>query len=122
MKRFLKSFHFALQGWQTALSEQPNLRFHLTALLLATILGLAFNITFYEWLAVFIVAGLVITAELFNSAIEKVVDLASPSIHPMAKQAKDIAAGAVLAAAATAAATGILIYGKYLLQFLSDYL
>ena len=65
----------------------------------------------FAWALVVVAIALVLVAELFNSALEAVVDLASPADHPLAKQAKDIAAGAVLVAAAAAVAIGLLLAG-----------
>ena len=122
MKRFLKSVSFAVAGLRTAAQEQPNLRIHSVAMLLVLFAGLVCDITLAEWLIIILTCGFVLTAEVLNSAIEKVVDLASPAIHPLAKQAKDLAAGAVLIAAITAVVIGVLIFGKYFFNFLSDYL
>ena len=65
----------------------------------------------FAWALVVVAIALVLVAELFNSALEAVVDLASPDDHPLAKQAKDISAGAVLVAAAAAVAIGLLLAG-----------
>lgn len=122
MKRFFKSLGFALEGLQTAFSQQANLRIHFFFLVFALFLAWLLGISFTEWLIIILVSGMVFSAELLNSAIEKVVDLASPEIHPLAKQAKDIAAAGVLLMALTAIIVGTLVYGKYILQFLSDFL
>lgn len=122
MKRFFKSLGFALEGLQTAFSQQANLRIHFFFLVFALFLAWLLGISFTEWLIIILVSGMVFSAELLNSAIEKVVDLASPEIHPLAKQAKDIAAAGVLLTALTAIIVGAFIYGKYILQFLSDFL
>lgn len=122
MNRFFKSFDFAFQGMQTAWKEQPNFRFHVAATVVVMAMGVLFEISFVEWLAISIVCGLVITAETFNSAIEKTVDLANPAFHPLAKQAKDLAAAGVLLSAMTSVLVGLMIFGSRFLQFLSDYL
>ena len=122
MKRFFKSLSYALAGIKVAVEEQRNIQIHLTILLLVIAAGLFIGINLNEWLAVILAASIVISTEMINTAIEKVVDLASPQIHPLAKQAKDIAAGAVLVAVCFAVIIGLLVFGKYLLQFLSDYL
>jgi len=122
MKRFIKSLSYALAGIRVAVAEQRNIQIHLTILLLVIAAGLFMDINLNEWLAVILAAAIVISTEMINTAIEKVVDLASPQIHPLAKQAKDIAAGAVLIAVCFAVIIGLLVFGKYLLQFLSDYL
>ena len=71
-----------------------------------------------EWIAVILCIGMVIGAELFNSAIERIVDLVSPQRHPLAGQIKDIAAGAVLICALTALIIGLIIFIPYLTRFL----
>jgi len=122
MKRFIKSLSYAFAGIKVAVGEQRNVQIHLTIFLLVIAAGLFIDINHSEWLAVILASSIVISTEMINTAIEKVVDLASPEIHPLAKKAKDIAAGAVLVAACFAVIIGLLVFGKYLLQFLSDYL
>jgi len=122
MKRFIKSLSYALAGIKVAVGEQRNVQIHLTIFLLVIAAGLFIDINHSEWLAVILASSIVISIEMINTAIEKAVDLASPEIHPLAKKAKDIAAGAVLVAACFAVIIGLLVFGKYLLQFLSDYL
>lgn len=68
-----------------------------------------------EWCAIVAAIGLVWAAEGLNSALEAAVDLASPEMHPLAGQAKDIAAGAVLLAATASLVIGILVFGIHLL-------
>jgi len=80
--------------------------------------GWFFGITRIEWCAVVAAIGLVVTAEGVNTAIEAVVDLASPEQHPLAGRAKDVAAGAVLLAAVTAAVIGLLVFGPRLLALI----
>ena len=76
--------------------------------------GFAFGITPGEWTAICLCIGLVVSAELFNTAIERLVDLVSPQRHPLAGQVKDIAAGAVLVCALAAIAVGLIIFVPYL--------
>lgn len=80
--------------------------------------GFGFGITRGEWTAIVICIGLVIAAELFNSAIERLVDLVSPQRHPVAGQVKDIAAGAVLVCALAAIVVGLIVFIPYLTRFL----
>ena len=77
-------------------------------------LGFGLGITRGEWVVVCLCIGLVISAELFNTAIERLVDLVSPQRHPLAGQVKDIAAGAVLVCALAAIAVGLIIFVPYL--------
>lgn len=81
------------------------------------IAGIVLGITRTEWIMVVMCIGTVIAAELFNTAIEKLVDLVSPQQHPVAGQVKDIAAGAVLVCAATAAIIGLIVFIPYLTRF-----
>ena len=81
------------------------------------IAGFVLGITRMEWMIIILCIGVVIAAELFNTAIEKLVDLVSPQQHPVAGQVKDIAAGAVLVCAATAAIIGLIVFIPYLTRF-----
>ena len=95
-----KSFYFAFKGIADLFSARhPNAIVHLLAVVTVCIAGYFFKISTSEWLAVILCFIAVITLEAMNSAIEYVVDLASPEFHPLAKKAKDMAAGAVLLAA-----------------------
>ena len=108
-RKFFKSFRYAVQGILTATKEQ-NLRFHILSAVIVVLAGFLTGLSITEWVILTIVIALVIGAELFNSAIERVVDLASPEIHPLAKQAKDMAAGAVLVFAVASVIIGLLIF------------
>lgn len=117
-KKQIRSFGYAWKGIRTCVGKEQNLNFHLLAAVVVTGAGVAFGITRMEWIAVVGCFGLVIAAELFNSAIEKLVDLVSPQQHPLAGQVKDVAAGAVLICAVAAAIIGVIIFGPYLLELL----
>lgn len=108
-RKFFKSFTFAIQGIITAAKDQ-NMRFHLISAVVVIIAGLITGLSITEWLILILMISLVISAEMINTAIERVVDLASPSIHPLAKDAKDIAAGAVLVFAVSSVIIGLLIF------------
>ena len=108
------SFKHALDGLATALKDQPNLVFQILTAIIVLFLGFYFQITEFEWLAISLTIGFVITFELTNTAIEEIVDSFTDQIHPAAKKAKDVAAAAVLVAAITAAAVGILIFLPYI--------
>lgn len=108
-RKFFRSFRYAVEGILTATKEQ-NLRFHLLSAVIVVLAGMLTGLSTTEWLLITFVIALVIGAELFNSAIERVVDLASPEIHPLAKQAKDMAAGAVLVFAVASVIIGLLIF------------
>lgn len=109
IRKFVKSFGYATEGLLSAMREQ-NIRFHYASVIVVVILGLLTGLSVMEWIVVVLVMALVVGAELFNTAIERVVDLASPELHPLAKQAKDIAAGAVLVFAMASVIIGMLIF------------
>jgi diacylglycerol kinase (ATP) len=111
----LRRFGWAGHGVIALFRTQENARIHLGAVVLTVVAGFVFGISRGEWIAVILAIGLVLTAEAFNTAIESVVDLASPGQHPLAGRAKDVAAGAVLLAAVTAAVVGALVFGPRLL-------
>lgn len=110
LSRFFRSFKFAAQGIASAVKREQNIRFHILAGLLVLLAAFFTGISYTEWLVVIGLIGGMIALEMVNSAIERVVDLASPDIHPLAKEAKDIAAGAVLVFAAASAIIGLLIF------------
>lgn len=110
----MRSFGYAWKGICCCVGREQNLSFHLIAAVIVIIAGFCFGISRVEWMVVTGCIGLVIAAELFNSAIEKLVDLVSPDYHPVAGRVKDIAAGAVLICAITAATIGVIIFWPYL--------
>ncbi len=113
-KKQLRSFGYAWKGIRSCIGKEQNLSFHLLATPTVVAAGFLAGITRTEWMLVILCIGLVIAAELFNSAIEQLVNLVSPQRHPLAGRVKDIAAGAVLVCAATAAIIGLIIFIPYL--------
>ena len=109
IRKLIKSFGYAIQGILTAMSEQ-NFRFHLLSAVIVIIAGFFTGLSITEWIIIVLVITLVIAAEMFNTAIERVVNLASPDYHPLAKQAKDVAAASVLVFATCSVIIGILIF------------
>ena len=110
MRRFIKSFDYSFEGIAYAFKFEPNFRFHLVALIIVGILSWYYNLSPQEWLWITAVSAIVIMAELFNTAIEVLVDLVSPEIHPKAKIVKDVASAAVLVASILAIITGLVIF------------
>lgn len=116
-KKQLRSFGYAWKGIRCCVGKEQNLSFHLIATVLTVIAGFLLDIARTDWMIVILCIGVVIAAELFNTAIEKLVDLVSPQQHPVAGQVKDIAAGAVLVCAVTAAIIGLIVFIPYLTRF-----
>ena len=107
----------ALRGWQGAWDTQPNLRLHAWVGVGVVALGAWLRLSTVDWLWVSFAVGLVIFAELMNTAIEQTVDLVvGQHPHPLARQVKDTAAGCVLAAAAIAVVIGVLTFLPHLLR------
>ena len=107
----ISSLEFALTGIFTAFKEEKNMRSHVLSAVAAIIAGLIFRITATEWIFLLLSIFLVIAFEIMNSAVENVVDLASDYHFSMrAKNAKDMAAGAVLVVSGFAVITGLIIF------------
>lgn len=110
MSRFVKSFGYAFSGLSYAFKSQINFKVHILILVMVGIAGFWLGLSAGEWLWVAAAAGIVLIVELLNTAIEVLVDLVSPTIHPKAKIIKDVAAAAVLMAAVTAIVIGLIIF------------
>jgi len=93
------------------LRTQRNSWIHSTATICVIALGLWLGLSFIQWAILVLTMGLVWMAEFVNTALEAVVDLASPDIHPLARVGKDVGAAAVLVAAFTSVVVGLLILG-----------
>lgn len=116
-KKQIRSFGYAWKGIRCVVGKEQNLNFHFIATVCVVVAGHFFHITRMEWIAVLLCIGMVIGSEMFNSAVERIVDLVSPQRHPLAGQVKDIAAGAVLVCALTAMTIGLIIFVPYLTRF-----
>ncbi|MDO4850278.1 MAG: diacylglycerol kinase family protein [Actinomycetota bacterium] len=108
--RMLEKFGYALSGILAAARSERNFRIEFVLAIIALVLCAVLRVMLWGWVCVLILIGLVLFAELFNTAIEAVVDLASPEYHELAKRAKDIAAGAVLSLSIISVIAGLAIY------------
>lgn len=111
-----KSFYHAFMGIVATIKKERNIKIHLGFMIAVILCGFYFQLTKTEWLICMLLFGLVISLELVNTAIEAVVDLASPDYHELAKLAKDAAAGAVLVSAIVAAIIGLSIFIPHLIS------
>ncbi len=107
------SFNCAIEGILWAARTQRHLRYHLLVALAVLVAALFFRVSSLEFILLVFGMVLVFFAELLNTAIEVVVDMVSPEYHPLARRAKDVAAGAVLMACAGAAVMGYLALSSY---------
>lgn len=111
---FLRSFRYALEGFLTAVRTERNINVQLFVGLAAVVAGLVLRIDALSWVLVILCIGLVLFAELVNTSIEAVVDLATQDLHPLAKRAKDIAAASVFVLSIAAAAVGLIVFARAL--------
>jgi len=118
MKKRLNSFRYAFAGIRNLLVYEHNARIHLLSALLATILGIALQITPWKWAILAIAIFGVFVAELFNSAIERLADVVSPGYHEEIRKVKDYCAAAVLLASILAVIAGIIIFLPELIRAL----
>lgn len=120
MKAFIQkridAFRYAFQGWYYVLRTQRNAWIHSLIATIIFILCAWLGIPPRDWAVIILTAAMVFAAEFINTAIEAVVDLASPDKHPLAKIGKDVGAAAVLVAALAAILIGLLILGPPLWQ------
>lgn len=114
----LRSFGHAFRGLKVLLQTQHNARIHAVATLLVVAAGALFGISPMEWALVALAVAGVWAAEALNTAIEFLVDLASPELHPLAAKAKDVAAGAVLVAAIGSLVVAVVVFGPHVLKLL----
>jgi len=106
----IESFNYAFEGIIHVLRTQRNMRIHFAVALAVLIAGLAVDVSRLELIALLLAIAFVLIAEMINTALEAAIDVATTSFDPMAKLAKDIAAGAVLIATVNAIAIGYLVF------------
>ena len=106
----LESFNFAFEGIIHVLRTQRNMRVHFVIAIAVLVAALGLDVSKIELIVLLLSISFVLIAEMINTAVEAAVDIASTAFDPMAKLAKDIAAGAVLIAAVNALAVGYLVF------------
>ncbi|MEI5905801.1 diacylglycerol kinase family protein [Bacillus spongiae] len=104
------SLGYAMEGIKVVWQTQQNFRFHVLAAFIAILLGTIFSLDKFEWLILIVVIAGMLVIEIINSAIEVTIDLITEEVHPLAKKAKDMAAGAVVIYAAMSVLIGIIIF------------
>jgi diacylglycerol kinase len=113
----IQSFSHAFRGFKVSLMEEQNLRIELILGFISVLMGIYFHLSSIEWIVLILTISAVIGAELFNTALECLVDLISPEVHPLAKKAKDAAAAAVLISSVSAALVGIFLFVPKILHW-----
>ena len=109
-KNLLNSFGYAFQGLYNSFKSEGNMKIHIFMMIVVILFGILLKISLLEWFVCIILFAIVIAGELFNTAIETVVDMISPNINEKAKLAKDISAGGVLVLAIGAFLIGLFIF------------
>ena len=121
-KRLRNSFKYAFEGIVQTYKGEQNLKIHTFIAILVIVFGFFLKISLIEWFFCLLLIGLVLMCEFFNTAIEYVVDLASPKIHPLAKAAKDTASAGVLIMSLMAAIVGGIIFIPKLIEYIGELL
>ena len=114
-----RSFKYAFSGLAYILLTQKNSQIHLAATIVVIILGLYLHVTGVEFSLLLLSIAFVWMTEIFNTAVESLVDLSSPDYHPLARVSKDLAAAAVLVSAIVSAAVGIIIFSPHIFILLN---
>ena len=116
--KFINSFRYAFSGLKASYKSEHNMRIHFLIAVLVIILGLFFNITQIEWIFVTLAIGLVISAEIINTGVEKLVDLVTTKYSEEARDAKDISAAFVLITSLVASVVGLIIFIPYVIDWI----
>ncbi|MEA1886617.1 MAG: diacylglycerol kinase family protein [Bacteroidota bacterium] len=114
----LNSFRYAFKGLAQLVKKEHNFRIHLVITLLVVAAGILLNISAAEWLIITITIGIVLVAEGFNSAVERLCDIVSPREDKRIKTIKDILAAVVLISAIVAVIIGLVIFLPYFLALI----
>src|SRR5947209_2897796 len=112
--KFIAGFGYAFTGLWYALRTQRNVRVHVTVAIIVIVTGIFLHLSPVEFAMLFVAITGVFIAEIFNTVFELCIDLASPNYHPLAKIAKDMAAGAVLLSAMLSVIIGVFVLGPHL--------
>ena len=109
IKRLKKSFGYAFKGIDDVISNEPNMKIHVSVAILVVIMAFLLKISMIEWIILVLLIGLVLAAEVINTTIENLVDMYTKEYNEKAKVVKDTAAGTVLILAITAVIIGLMI-------------
>ena len=118
MKNFIKSLGFAIQGIGKTIETEANFKTHLVMAFIVVVSGVILSVSILEWIAILILIGLVLSAELMNTAIELLADEVSMKYNNRIKKAKDAMAGAVLILSVFAAIIGLIIFTPKILNLI----
>lgn len=114
VRKHFKSYRYAVRGIWLAFRHEPNMLFHLAAAVAVLSTNSLLGVSRTEWLVTLILIGIVWTAEIFNTAIEKLADRVTLDHDPVIGQVKDLASGAVAIISLAAVVCAVIIYFPYL--------
>ena len=117
-KKLINSFKYAIEGIISSFKTERNMKIHIFIMILVIIAGIILKISALDWIILVIMFAVVISAELFNTTFETVVDMITKERNEKAKLAKDIAAGAVLVLAIGSIIVGLIIFIPKILNFI----
>ncbi|HQY11677.1 MAG TPA: diacylglycerol kinase family protein [Ferruginibacter sp.] len=120
MVKLLKPFKYAISGLLFCFKTQQNFKVHLLLATITLVAGACLQISQWQWIVISFCISMVLAAELFNSAIEKICDHVNPAYHPQIKIIKDMAAGAVLVVALMSIVTGLLVFIPAILNYINS--
>ena len=118
VKRLSRSFGFAFKGFKKSFKEESNMQVHVVMAILVIICGFLFKVSSLEWIVLLFAIGIVIGAELLNTAIENLVDLVTLEKNEQAALIKDVSAAFVMILAFVAAIIGLIIFVPKFIAFL----
>lgn len=118
-RKFFDSLRYALEGITYCIKTQKNMRIHLIFAIITLAAGIIVKISRTEFILVIMAISIVFICEIINTAVEKAIDATTKEYNPIAKIAKDVAAGAVLVAAINSIIVGLLIFGRFLGYYLA---
>lgn len=116
MKKIINSFKYAILGIINSFKTERNMKIHIFITLLVILIGFLLKISKIEWILCVFAIAMVISAELFNTSIETIVDMITTEKNEKARMAKDVSAGAVLITAIGAAVVGMMIFLPKVMQ------
>ena len=116
----IRSFKYAIVGLARMIRCQRNAWIHTVATVAVIALGVLFQLSRFEWCWIVLAIAIVWTAEALNTAFEFLADAASPNLHPVVKDAKDVAAGAVLITAIAAVVIGAIVFWPHVAALFAD--
>ena len=119
LKKRIKSFTYAFRGIISSVRNEHNVRVHILLLTVAIIIAIVLKINYLEWCLLFFAIAMVLTAELFNSAIERLTDIVNPDWNKKVMLLKDYSAAAVLVSAIVSIVVGCLIFVPKIIYLLS---